>query len=97
MLMNKRIFVLFAAMGGDDAREFYLQFLHQLRKDHPGGNEMVKDGQFGAYMQVNIQNDGPVTLELESLPPSLQDKCKPLDSKPANAAHVSDNISPENG
>lgn len=26
----------------------------------------VLDGKFGAYMQVNIQNDGPVTIELES-------------------------------
>lgn len=24
------------------------------------------DGQFGAYMQVHIQNDGPVTIQLES-------------------------------
>lgn len=24
------------------------------------------DGKFGAYMQVHIQNDGPVTIELES-------------------------------
>ena len=24
------------------------------------------DGKFGAYMQVNIQNDGPVTIQLES-------------------------------
>lgn len=84
-------------MGGDDAREFYLQFLHQLRKGHPGGNEMVKDGQFGAYMQVNIQNDGPVTLELECLPPSAQEKTKPIDSKTVNSIPVSDNISPENG
>lgn len=26
----------------------------------------VSDGKFGAYMQVHIQNDGPVTIELES-------------------------------
>lgn len=28
-------------------------------------------GEFGAYMQVHIQNDGPVTLDIESpqLPP----------------------------
>ncbi len=24
------------------------------------------DGEFGAYMQVHIQNDGPVTINLES-------------------------------
>lgn len=27
---------------------------------------MVVDGKFGALMQVNIQNDGPVTIELTS-------------------------------
>lgn len=26
----------------------------------------ILDGKFGAYMQVHIQNDGPVTIELES-------------------------------
>ena len=29
---------------------------------------LVVDGKFGAYMQVNIQNDGPVTITLESPP-----------------------------
>lgn len=27
---------------------------------------VVVDGEFGAYMQVHIQNDGPVTIPLES-------------------------------
>ena len=27
---------------------------------------LLTDGVFGAYMQVNIQNDGPVTISLES-------------------------------
>lgn len=27
---------------------------------------MVLDGEFGALMQVHIQNDGPVTIELTS-------------------------------
>lgn len=26
----------------------------------------MKDGKFGAMMQVHIQNDGPVTVEIES-------------------------------
>ena len=29
----------------------------------------LTDGKFGAYMQVHIQNDGPVTMELESPAP----------------------------
>lgn len=37
----------------------------------PKGSEHLlsfpfSDGKFGAYMQVHIQNDGPVTIELES-------------------------------
>lgn len=31
---------------------------------------VLSDGKFGAYMQVHIQNDGPVTIELESPAPS---------------------------
>lgn len=26
----------------------------------------LTDGRFGAYMQVNIENDGPVTIQLDS-------------------------------
>lgn len=44
----------------------------------------LTDGKFGAYMQVHIQNDGPVTIELES---------------PAPGAAASDpkQVSPESG
>ncbi|XP_076236795.1 D-aminoacyl-tRNA deacylase isoform X5 [Calliopsis andreniformis] len=28
--------------------------------------ELIKDGKFGAMMEVNIQNSGPVTIEIES-------------------------------
>lgn len=30
----------------------------------------LADGQFGAHMQVHIQNDGPVTIQLDSPPDS---------------------------
>jgi len=30
---------------------------------------LVSDGQFGAYMQVGIQNDGPVTITLDTASP----------------------------
>ena len=33
-----------------------------------GKDEAIKDGKFGAMMKVNLINDGPVTLELESAP-----------------------------
>ena len=55
-------------MTGEEAKDYYAQFLEELMKNHPGGADKIKNGQFGAMMQVHIQNDGPVTLELEALP-----------------------------
>nr|XP_009671460.1 PREDICTED: D-tyrosyl-tRNA(Tyr) deacylase 1 [Struthio camelus australis] len=52
------------AMPTEQAECFYNNFLEQLRKAYKP--ELIKDGKFGAYMQVHIQNDGPVTIELES-------------------------------
>lgn len=52
------------AMQGVAAEELYNKFLDTLRSQYEA--EKVKDGVFGAYMQVHIVNDGPVTLELES-------------------------------
>ncbi|XP_057235338.1 D-aminoacyl-tRNA deacylase 1 [Malurus melanocephalus] len=52
------------AMPTEQAESFYNNFLEQLRKAYKP--ELIKDGKFGAYMQVHIQNDGPVTIELES-------------------------------
>ncbi|XP_012882499.1 PREDICTED: D-tyrosyl-tRNA(Tyr) deacylase 1 [Dipodomys ordii] len=55
------------AMPTEQAESFYNNFLEQLRKTYRP--ELIKDGKFGAYMQVHIQNDGPVTIELESPAP----------------------------
>ncbi|XP_014385598.1 PREDICTED: D-tyrosyl-tRNA(Tyr) deacylase 1 [Myotis brandtii] len=55
------------AMPTEQAESFYNSFLEQLRKTYRP--ELIKDGKFGAYMQVHIQNDGPVTIELESPAP----------------------------
>ncbi|KAB5583894.1 hypothetical protein PHYPO_G00101080 [Pangasianodon hypophthalmus] len=53
-----------SAMAADFAQPFYNNILEQLRIAYKP--ELIKDGQFGAYMQVHIQNDGPVTIYLES-------------------------------
>ncbi|XP_060775128.1 D-aminoacyl-tRNA deacylase 1 isoform X2 [Neoarius graeffei] len=53
-----------SAMPADFAQPFYNSILEQLRTAYKP--ELIKDGQFGAYMQVNIQNDGPVSIHLES-------------------------------
>ncbi|XP_070683970.1 D-aminoacyl-tRNA deacylase 1 [Pempheris klunzingeri] len=53
-----------AAMPAELAEPFYNSILENMRSTHKP--ELIKDGKFGAYMQVNIQNDGPVTIELTS-------------------------------
>lgn len=45
----------------EDARRLYEQFVAKLRQS----GLQVEIGQFGAMMQVLIENDGPVTLLLE--------------------------------
>ncbi|XP_013139544.1 PREDICTED: D-tyrosyl-tRNA(Tyr) deacylase 1 [Papilio polytes] len=59
------------AMAADRSKEFYEQFIQMLKDKYKP--DKVKDGLFGAYMQVSIQNDGPVTLEIES-PAQIQNK-----------------------
>lgn len=54
------------AMAADKSEEFYNTFLKKLRESYK--SEKVKDGKFGAYMQVHIQNDGPVTIEVDFPP-----------------------------
>ncbi|XP_017090366.2 D-aminoacyl-tRNA deacylase isoform X1 [Drosophila bipectinata] len=53
-----------AAMKGEEAQQLYNQFLERLGKSYDPIK--IKDGKFGAYMQVHIENDGPVTINLES-------------------------------
>merc|ERR1719284_311182 len=53
------------AMAGDKSKLFYEEFLTEMRKGFK--NDKIKDGVFGAMMEVNIVNDGPVTLELDSI------------------------------
>ncbi|RNA41306.1 D-tyrosyl-tRNA(Tyr) deacylase 1-like [Brachionus plicatilis] len=52
------------AMGAEQSKEFYEKFLEKLSRDYK--QERIKDGKFGAMMQVHIQNDGPVTIILDS-------------------------------
>ena len=53
-------------MAGDKSKEFYEEFLLEMKKAF-GNEERIKNGVFGAMMEVNIANDGPVTLELDSI------------------------------
>lgn len=50
------------AEGGDKAKVLYDRFIDLLK----GKDIKVETGEFGAHMKVDIQNDGPVTLLLDS-------------------------------
>ncbi|MEA1965372.1 MAG: D-aminoacyl-tRNA deacylase [Candidatus Aerophobetes bacterium] len=50
------------AASVDSARKFYLKFGQLLRR----GIDEVKEGKFGAKMRIIVDNDGPVTLILDS-------------------------------
>ncbi|KAM9313983.1 D-aminoacyl-tRNA deacylase 1 [Pholidichthys leucotaenia] len=52
------------AMPAELAQPFYNSILENMRSAYKP--EHIKDGKFGALMQVHIQNDGPVTIELMS-------------------------------
>lgn len=51
-------------MASDKSKDMYEGFLLKLRSAYEPLK--VLDGQFGAMMEVNIVNDGPVTINLES-------------------------------
>lgn len=52
------------AMQGDQAQTLYEKLLQQLGAAYDPTK--IKDGKFGAMMEVNIVNSGPVTIEIES-------------------------------
>ena len=55
------------AMAGEKAKEFFDSFVQEMKKNHKNG-DLVKEGKFGAMMDVQLINDGPVTLQLEFAP-----------------------------
>ncbi|MEG1871056.1 MAG: D-aminoacyl-tRNA deacylase [Peptostreptococcaceae bacterium] len=50
------------ALGGTEAEILYNKFINMLRET----NIKIETGVFGAHMDVEIQNDGPVTILLDS-------------------------------
>ncbi|EDQ86008.1 uncharacterized protein MONBRDRAFT_33958 [Monosiga brevicollis MX1] len=53
------------AAPGEFSRQIYEQVLGKLRQAHPRP-AAIQEGQFGAMMAVDLVNDGPVTIELDS-------------------------------
>jgi D-aminoacyl-tRNA deacylase len=50
------------AMPPQEAEIFYTEFVHKLKEVYPN----IKTGIFGANMNVELINDGPVTIILEN-------------------------------
>lgn len=53
------------AMSGREAEGMFDEFVGELGKAL-GSAERVKVGAFGEYMQVSLENDGPVTIVLDT-------------------------------
>jgi len=51
------------AMSPANAEEFYNEFVKKLNEAYPTN---IETGVFGAYMKVQLVNDGPVTIILDS-------------------------------
>ena len=51
-------------MKSIEAEEMYNSFLEMLRIGYK--TDKIKDGKFGAMMDVELINDGPVTLVIDS-------------------------------
>ncbi|KAF9269339.1 D-tyrosyl-tRNA deacylase [Marasmius fiardii PR-910] len=52
------------AMAAESSRDLYSSFLEKLKEAYKP--EKIKDGKFGAMMNVSLVNDGPVTLTIDS-------------------------------
>jgi D-tyrosyl-tRNA(Tyr) deacylase len=55
------------AMKTHAAEVMYIEFLDMLKSNYEPNK--IKDGVFGAMMDVALVNDGPVTIVIESTPP----------------------------
>lgn len=51
------------ALPPSSAKAMYEAFLQKAREEYGG---VIEDGEFGAMMEVNIVNDGPVTIIVDS-------------------------------
>ena len=52
------------AMAAEKSKDFYDKFLDSLGNLYK--KDKIKNGKFGNYMKVSIENDGPVTIILDS-------------------------------
>ncbi|OQR84059.1 D-Tyr-tRNA(Tyr) deacylase [Achlya hypogyna] len=62
---NKPDFHLSSRLSPEPAKELFDNLVAKVRKAHTAP-EQVQEGVFGAYMEVDIAGDGPVTMNLDS-------------------------------
>ncbi|CAJ1961836.1 unnamed protein product [Sphenostylis stenocarpa] len=55
------------AMAPQRAKPFYASLVDRFRNAY--NSDAIRDGVFGAMMKVNLVNDGPVTMQLDSQSP----------------------------
>eukprot|EP01006_Ploeotia_vitrea_P055275 TRINITY_DN67979_c2_g2_i4.p2 TRINITY_DN67979_c2_g2~~TRINITY_DN67979_c2_g2_i4.p2 ORF type:complete len:203 (+),score=25.82 TRINITY_DN67979_c2_g2_i4:35-610(+) len=75
------------AMSPQQAAKLFDQFVEHVRSQYV--DDKVKTGAFGEYMNVDIQNDGPVTLVIDT-PPKVV-KAKP-EKKPQQTEQKSKTV-----
>lgn len=51
-------------MAPTPAKQFYDAFCERVRREYVA--DKVEEGTFGAYMEVSLVNDGPVTIQINS-------------------------------
>jgi len=79
------------AMPGEESEVMYNQVLDKLRAGFGQRPEAVKNGKFGAEMEVGIVNDGPVTIIIDSVQkdPALHDDKSATKAGGGDAAELS--------
>ncbi|CAF1184709.1 unnamed protein product [Rotaria sordida] len=52
------------SMSSEQSKQIYEQLINRLKQEYK--SDKIFDGRFGAYMTVTIENDGPVTIMVDS-------------------------------
>ncbi|OEU22835.1 D-tyrosyl-tRNA deacylase [Fragilariopsis cylindrus CCMP1102] len=68
-----------ASMKAIPAKAMYENFLNLLKSNYEA--DKIKDGVFGAMMDVALVNDGPVTIVIDSDVPSSKEAATDLEEK----------------
>ena len=52
------------AMGSETSLDYFNNFVSLVKDLYDP--ELIKEGKFGAYMNVSLNNDGPITVNMDS-------------------------------